>query len=439
MSEHFNKEAREAFPKDNALWDLGFETIKELETEQGILASGREEIYGCIFGRDSLITSLKLLRVYEYTNDPYFLNLVKKVLENLSSLQGTAINIESGEEPGKCIHEFRTSNHEHLTQRLENPWYVYSDNTMRNYDSIDATPLLLICFYRYYQASGDTAFIQDKLPNIKAALNWLTEYGDTNGDGFIDYHLHPDRKFGGLITQSWMDSAESVFHEDGSTPAYPIAPVEAQGYAFLAYRLWTAYFSETDTAYAESINHQADTLKLLFNSTFIMNDSYGLVVAAGIDGNGKLLSSVRSSMGHVLWASLDEKRDGVQESILASEHIPGLVSRLTADDIFAPKAGIRTLSIHSRSYSANSYHNGSIWPHDTSMIAEGCEMFGFKHEAGMIRTALLSALSHFNTPIELFVYVDDMYSEWSSPQGQVSCKKQAWSAASILREIISGY
>src|SRR4051812_47702521 len=120
---------------DKALWDLGFETIKELEIEQGILASGKEEIFGCIFGRDSLITSLKLLRVYEKTKDPYFLTLVRKVLQNLAALQGTQINIESGEEPGKCIHEYRPSNHEHLTKDLETPWYLYPDNIMRNYDS----------------------------------------------------------------------------------------------------------------------------------------------------------------------------------------------------------------------------------------------------------------------------------------------------------------
>jgi glycogen debranching enzyme len=427
----------EVLQKDNALWNLGFDTIKELETDLGIMASGREEIYGCIFGRDSLITSLKLLRVYEQTKDPYFLNLVKKVLENLSVLQGTTINIESGEEPGKCIHEFRTSNHEHLTKRSENPWYVYPDDTMRNYDSIDATPLLLIAFYRYLQASGDQAFIDEKIGTIKAALNWLTEYADTNGDGFIDYRLHADRKYGGLITQSWMDSTESVFHEDGSPIAYPIAPVEAQSYAFLAYRLWSIYFFHRDNALTEALDQKAESLKTAFNATFVMNDSVGLVLAAGIDGNGKLLSSVRSSMGHVLWASLDEKRDGIQESILSANHIPELVNRIMAPDLFAPKAGIRTLSTYSSCYSANSYHNGSIWPHDTSIIAEGFELFGFKHEAQQIRTAVLSALTHFNTPIELFTYIDDMYAEYSSPLGQSACKKQAWSAASLLKEIVS--
>src|SRR6185437_15082746 len=124
------------------LWDIGYSALRELETEQGILASGKEEIFGCIFGRDSLITTLEMLRAYERTGDAYLLALAHKVLTNLIALQGKEVNIESGEEPGKCIHEFRPSNHGHLTGHSEHPWYVYPDDVMRNYDTVDATPLL---------------------------------------------------------------------------------------------------------------------------------------------------------------------------------------------------------------------------------------------------------------------------------------------------------
>lgn len=415
------------------LWDLGFETIKELEIKNGILASGKEEIFGCIFGRDSLITSLKLLRVYENTQDPYFLTLIRKVLQNLAVLQGTEINIESGEEPGKCIHEYRPSNHEHLTKDLEIPWFLYPDNVMKNYDSIDSTPLFLITLYRYYKASNDAEFMTEMLPNAKLALNWLIDYADKNGDGFIDYGLNPERKFGGLTTQSWMDSSESVFHEDGTPVAYPVAPVEAQSYAFLALRLWSEFFKETDTNKSEELRVRADMLKILFNQKFITSDENGIHVAAGIDGNGKLMSSVRSSMGHCLWASLETSRDGVQESIINDGYIPQIVERLMAPDMFAIKAGIRTLSTRSRGYSSNSYHNGSIWPHDTSIIAEGFEMFGFTEESETVRQALLYALLHFQSPVELFVYEDD-YAEYCSPHGQKACKKQAWSAAALLKD-----
>ncbi len=421
----------------DTLWNLGFDTIRELEVDLGILASGKEEIYGCIFGRDSLITSLKLLRVYENTKDPYFLMLVKKILSTLTDLQGKEINIESGEEPGKCIHEYRPSGHEHLTQSLDIPWYLYPDNIMRNYDSIDSTPLYLITLYRYYQASGDAKFIRSLLPHIKLALDWILIYGDKNQDGFIDYGLNPDRKYGGLVTQSWMDSAESVFHEDESRITYPIAPVEAQSYAFLATKLWSTYFknskSNSEQTYSETLETYAVHLKSRFNNTYVIKDEMGISLAAGIDGKGKLMTSARSSMGHCLWACLELGRDGIQECIVDDSLVPEIVNRLMQPDLFTPKAGVRTLSTLSRCYAPNSYHNGSIWPHDTSIISEGFELFGYKDAALIIRDALFHAVSHFNTPIELFVYDED-YQEYLDPRGHGACKKQAWSAASLLKD-----
>ena len=421
------------------LWDLGFETIKELETDLGILASGREEIYGCIFGRDSLITSLKLLRVYENTQDIYFLQLVKKILMNLASLQGKEVNIESGEEPGKCIHEYRPHNHRHLTKDIPRPWYIYPDNIMRNYDSLDSTPLFLITCYRYYQLSNDNTFIKTHSDKIEQALRWLLDNSDSNGDGFLDYELHRDRKHGGLVTQSWMDSAESVFHEDGSPVAFPIAPVEAQSYAFLAFKLWSTFYKTTNLALGIELGSRAVQLKQAFNAAFIVPDACGLILAAGVDGNGKLLTNARSAMGHCLWASLEEHRDGITEAIINDEYIPHIVERLMKPDLFEPHAGIRTLSSLSRSYSPNSYHNGSIWPHDTSIVASGMDNFGYHKQSSQIRSALMLALNHFQTPIELFVYDQSGYSEYCSVLGQRACKKQAWAAASLLKEVTTSH
>ncbi len=433
-------ESSRTVAETDVLWNLGFETIKELETELGILASGKEEIFGCIFGRDSLITSLKLIKVYEHTKDPYFADLVKKILLNLASLQGREINIESGEEPGKIIHEFRPNNHDHLTKNIDKPWYVYPDNAMRNYDSIDSTPLFLIACYRYWQLTDDVDFIAALEGNVKLSLNWILNYGDTNGDGFIDYRLNPERKHGGLQTHSWMDSTESVFHEDGTRVVLPIAPVEAQGYAFLALKLWSRFYFYRDASFSTTLKSRATLLKTAFNNTFVTSDARGMILATGIDGNGKLLSIARSSMGHVLWASLEAEKDWVTESILKDEFVPHIVARLMEPDLFETKAGIRTLSSHSKYYSPNSYHNGSIWPHDTSITASGMDIFGYHTESSRIRNALLQALNHFQTPIELFVY-DETYAEYTSPSGQKACKKQAWAAASMLRDssLSSGY
>jgi glycogen debranching enzyme len=413
------------------LWNMGLLTIKELETDRGILASGKEELFGCIFGRDSLITSLSLLAAYKKTGDAYFLNLVRKILVNLSELQGKEVNIESGEEPGKCIHEYRPNDHEHLTKLAEHPWYVYPDGTMRNYDTVDATPLLLTAFYEYYRLSNDSLFIQQVMPNIEAALDWLLSYADTNKDGFIDYWFHPDRTFGGLKTQSWMDSSESLFHEEGQTVAYPIAPVEVQSYAYVALKAWAYYFKEGEPLRALMLEKKAGELKKLFNEKFIIGDGADFALAFALDGEGKQLTASRSSMGHCLWASWEDER-GERESILETKYIPLLVDRLMQPDLFESKAGMRTLSSHSKHFDPYSYHNGSIWPHDTSIIMAGMETFGFNKEAAELRLAFFSAYTHFQTPIELFVFAEGEYKEYLSSGGQAACKKQAWSAASLV-------
>jgi glycogen debranching enzyme len=417
----------------NYFWDLGKQAILALETETGILASGRDELYGCIFGRDSLITALKLLRIEKRSGSTEFLPLVRKILLNLVILQGKEINIESGEQPGKCIHEFRPTGHEHLTKKLARPWYLYSDQVMRNYDSIDATSLFLIALYRFWQASKDEMFLNQIMPAVNAALDWQMAYGDSNGDGFIDYELSKARNSGGLVTQNWMDSEESVFHETGDELIYPLAPVEVQAYAYMAYRLWGRHFKDSDPDFATVLNQRADTLKRIFNENFPTEDPDGnAYIAFKLDGAGTPFRSVRSSMGHVLWASLSMEDDGAVDSILSPELVPAVVKRLMMPDMFEAKAGIRTLSSYSNRYKPNSYHNGSIWPHDNALIAEGFEIHGFKKEAELVYDAILSAIARFETPIELFVYDQSGFADYRGPSGQLACKQQAWSAAAIL-------
>jgi glycogen debranching enzyme len=412
-----------------ALWQLGKKSIRELEIEHGIMASSREESYGCIFGRDSLITSLALLSYTRRSKNREYLPLVKKVLTNLAMFQGTEKNIESGEEPGKCIHEYRTEGYDHLVSSNE-PWYLYEDKTLRNYDTADATLLFLIAFHDYYTLAGDFTFMEDHLPNIAAALLWVSEHGDANGDGLLDYSFHPERKYGGLKTQSWMDSSESVFFEDsGSRPAYPIAPVEVQAYAFAALKHYADFFRGRDPLLSAELSKRATELKAEFNKKFVKQIGRSVAIAYAIDGTGNQLWSARSSMGHVLWASY--RGGSVPESIVDDKHVPALVRRLMARDLYVQGAGIRTLSSNSSRFDPVSYHNGSIWPHDSSIIADGFDTFGYIGEARAIRHDLLKAYRHFNTPIELFAY-DEGFKEYEGESGGRACRVQAWSAASLL-------
>jgi glycogen debranching enzyme len=418
----------------NYFYDLGNSTIRSLETETGILASARSEIFGCIFGRDSIITSLKLIKAYQSSREDYFLSLVKKTLLNLALLQGKEKNIESGEELGKIIHEYRTENFSHLTG-AQKPWYLYPDNIMRNYDSVDSTPLFLMACFEFYKVSGDEQFLEKILPHIRLAFDWILAQSGSNKHGFVDYRVHPDRTFGGLSVQSWMDSKESIFHEDGSEVEYSVAPVEVQAYAYASMKMWAEIFKDIDPEYREVLLKKSSELKDFFNKKFVFASLSGeLSIASGIDGKDRPITSSRSSMGHILWAVFKDE-NGV-DSILDKNYIPLLVKRLLEPDLFEPSAGIRTLSTKSNEFKANSYHNGSIWPHDTSMIAEGFDNFGFSHEASQVRNALFSAWNYFKTPLELFVYEDGQYLEYKSLTGQMACREQAWSAASMLSDAL---
>lgn len=416
-------------------YNLGVKTIKDLEIPSGILASSSQEIYGCIFGRDSLITALKLLQAYSFDSDPYYLYLTKKILEGMFNLQGQEINIESGEQPGKCIHEYRQTAHERLTKLAAPPWYTYPDNTMKNYDSVDSTPLLLIATYRYFQKSNDENFIKDNKKKIFLALDWIFKFGDSNNDGFIDYKKHSERVSGGLEVQSWMDSSEAVFHEDEVSVQFPVAPVEAQAYAYLALMLWSNFFKKSKMKSLKFLN-KAKELKKIFNEKFVFGSSEYPFFAHAIDGTGKPLLSKRSNIGHILWASFRLSDDGYRDCIIADEYIEPLVKQLLEADIFEPHAGIRTLSKSSRVFDPISYHNGSIWPHDNSMIAEGMDNFGFSKEAHFVRRALFSAYEHFQTPLELFAYHEGSYLEYKNETGQIACQQQAWSAASMIADAL---
>lgn len=413
------------------LWNLGLHSIESLETDQGILASARTEVYGCIFGRDSLITALKLLKTYEKVRSPYFLSLVKKILTNLGTLQGTRYTIESGEEPGKIIHEYRPTGHERLTKHLSNPWYVYPDNVMRNYDSVDATPLYLMAVQEYYRHSQDEAFMQQERAHSTAALAWLRDAIHANPHGFLTYAFEPARRYGGLKTQSWMDSEESVFFEKGDgVPMYPIAPVEAQAYAYAALRAWSHYYKEQDKTLCQQLTSEADTLKQRFNTSFVLTGRR-TSLAFALDGNGRPLTSARSSMGHCLFAAWKDEFS-IPDSIIESAYIPLIVERLLSPDLYVRNAGIRTLSSRSTHFDPNSYHNGSIWPHDTTIAAHGLSNFGYADESRMVRRSILKAYAYFETPIELFTYAQRKFGEYKDPNGHGACRTQAWSAAALL-------
>lgn len=415
-----------------------YQSLLSLATEDGINASGKEEIYGCIFGRDSALTILKILRVYARKVSPYvrseeLMKVCRRALLTLCSLQGKEVNIESGEEPGKFVHEFRKDKHEHLTSRGVQPWYLYPDGFLRNYDSLDATPLTLIALYKYWQITKDQDFLMRVMPYVEMGLNWIITFGDKDKDSLIDYTFEVDRQYGGLAVQSWTDSYESLRQPDGLFPKYPISPVEVQGYAWLALKLWSRYFQKSAPSFAGKLSSQVDEMKQMFNKLYIFKDKDCYFAGQAIDGDKQLIKTITGNPLICLWAA--DKSEKGTECIIKNQYIKGMVSRAFQPDLFDPEAGIRTMSTLSPTFNPNcdSYHNGSFWPVLNGLITEGLENFGFLKKADLLKQASLKAIYYFKSPVELYMKDDKgNLLEYLSPSGQAGCRVQAWSAAAAL-------
>ncbi len=414
------------------MYKLAHDTILELETPFGINASGKEDRYAAFFGRDSMITGLKLLRVYKKKPDAAYLRIVRKILKTASHLQGKEINLASGEKPGKIIHEYREAGYSHLVER-EKPWYIYPNKTLRNYDSTDSTPLFLILAAEFYNFTQDEQFLEQILPTIGKAFDYTKKHGHKGGKQiFLEYQLHRPKPHGGLINQGWMDSVDSIIIH-GKPPKEPIALVEAQGYYFKALKLWAAIFEKIDQSRSGELEKRADSLNKEFDKVFL-NRSEGLhYFGQAIFSQKAEIIEVKSNPGHCLWAAV--QTNGKFESIINDEYIPDTVARLMMPDMFEPGAGIRTLSTKSKFFNPRSYHNGSIWPFDNGLIAEGFENFGYTKEAQKIKDSVLNAIQKFGSPVELYCADENgnisEYTEKKGPHPR-GTRKQAWTAATIL-------
>jgi glycogen debranching enzyme len=421
-----------------------YKSVLSFATDEGINASSKEERFGCIFGRDSFITILKLLKVCEnpesknlIDNGP-LIEMCRRAINTLITLQGRTSNIESGEQPGKFIHEYRKDKYENLINRPK-PWYLYPDKVLRNYDSIDSTPLGLIAIYKYWKLTGDSVFLLNSLPAVEKGLNWLTTYADQDRDHLVEYELPKERVHGGLVVQSWTDSFESLTKLNGEFPLYPIAPVEVQGYAWLAMKLWAEYYADTSTnflnskQYSHKLLAHANQIKKRFNETFIFESEGFMFPSQALDGRKNQIQTVTGNPLLLLYATYEN--DGAKESIIDDDFIPDLVKRSFMPDMFDPSAGVRTMSALSPTFNPhkNSYHNGSFWPKLNGMAHEGLRKWNFDEEAEMLRRATLKPIEYFGSPIELYIKTEaGEYIPYENKWGKKSCRQQAWSAAAAL-------
>ncbi len=355
--------------------------------------------FSTVFGRDALITSLETLWLDT--------QIARGVLGHLAANQSTEIDPASDAEPGKILHEVRYGE---MAELGEVPFRRY-------YGSIDSTPLFVMLAGEYLKRTGDLATIQRLLPNVEAALRWIDEYGDRDGDGFLEYGRLTQE---GLINQAWKDSHDSVFHADGTLARGPIAIAEVQAYVYGAWEAAAEIFRQFGRPErAAKFLARAEGLRRTFDVAFF-DEEIGTYVLA-LDGEKRPCRVRSSNAGHALFTGIayPERAAQVARTLMSASSFCGW--------------GIRTVPSTEARYNPMSYHNGSIWPHDNALIASGLARYGYRAEAARIFEGLFAASTYIDLRRlpELFCGLPRQRAQGPTFY-PVACSPQAWSAAAPL-------
>jgi glycogen debranching enzyme len=383
--------------------DLGALRIEDPTHPDRVVVAAGAPWFMTLFGRDSLWASEMAMPV-----DP---SLALGTLQTLADHQGKVVDPVSEEEPGKILHEVRLDVSSGLSLGGKSVYY----------GSVDATPLFVVLLGSVSRWGFAKHTIAALLPNADRALDWIRDYGDRDGDGFVEYQRLNDR---GLINQGWKDSWDGINFADGRLAEPPIALCEVQAYVYDAYmaRAWIAY-DAGDAPLAQELADRAAELKVRFNEQFWMPERGYYAIA--LDGKKRQVDACASNMGHCLWVGLVDE-----------DKAPLVAQRLMSPEMFSGW-GVRTLGTDMGAYNPASYHNGSVWPHDNAVIAAGLMRYGFVEEAQRISTALLEAADYSEGRLpELFCgFSREQYSE--PVPYPTACSPQAWAATSPIQLVTS--
>jgi glycogen debranching enzyme len=358
-----------------------------------------------VFGRDTIITCLQTLL--------FGPELARTALDVLAELQAGADDPEIDAEPGKIVHELRTG------KAARNWFHTY-------YGTVDATPLYLVLLSEVWRWTDDSELVRTFKETALRALAWIDEYGDRDGDGFVEYERRTPR---GLENQSWKDSGDSQRFHDGTLAHAPIAPCEVQGYVYdaklrmaeLAREIWR------DRPLAEKLERDAEELRRAFNERFWSDDRGGYYVLA-LDGEKRQVDSLCSNVGHLLWSG-----------IVPTERVDAVVDALMGEPLWSGW-GVRTMSTGDAGYNPLSYHNGTVWPHDNSLIAQGLARHARWPETQRIVRRMMGAAAHFDYQLpEVFAGLPRAETPFPIAY-PTAARPQAWAAGTpvLLLQVLLG-
>ncbi len=393
------------FDSSNEVFDTAIKTATG-DFHALLIPQGREHIiaagipwFATAFGRDSVIAAYQSLSL-----NP---QLAIDTLRVLARMQGTELNDWRDEEPGKILHEYRSGE---MTRCGEMPFGPY-------YGSIDATPLFLILLSETFNWTADESLVEELLPAAYKAIEWMDKYADLDGDGFVEYLRRSSK---GLVNQGWKDSWDANIHRDGTIAKPPIALAEVQGYVYDAkFRMASLLRSFGDSKTADRLKRESSELAKRFEKAFWMPQRGFYAMA--LDSEKKQLQVISSNPGHLLFTR-----------IIGRERARTVAQRLMRDDMFSGW-GWRTMSRDEQVFNPLSYHRGSVWPHDNSLIAHGMALNDLRQPAMQILTSLFQAALTFRDyrlP-ELFCGVHRR--EFDTPvHYPVSCSPQAWASGAMF-------
>jgi glycogen debranching enzyme len=378
--------------------DLAALRIFDLEYPDRPVVAAGAPWFMTLFGRDSLLTSWMAMLI-----DP---DLALGTLQTLAHYQGREVNPLTEEEPGRILHEMRFGESSRLWLGAGNIYY----------GSVDATPLFVMALGELRRWGHRAAEVDALVPAADAALDWITNYGDRDGDGYVEYQRSSER---GLPNQGWKDSWDAIRFASGRLAEAPIALCEVQAYVWAALGARAHFAAEAgDEHLASTLYARAADLKTRFNRDFWLEEQGWF--AMGLDRDKQPIDALASNMGHCLWTG-----------IVDAEKAPLIAKHLVGDECFSGW-GVRTLASSMSGFNPISYHNGTIWPHDNAICAAGLMRYGLVDEAHRVMQGVVDAAGYFGDRLpELFGGFGR--DEYPFPINYpTSCSPQAWAAASPL-------